>query len=57
VVAARFSAEFLATARRGRLVDVDAPHLLLQAQPREAATEILAFLAELTTPHPDVGLS
>jgi pimeloyl-ACP methyl ester carboxylesterase len=49
VVAARFGAEFLATARHGRVVDVDAPHFLLQARAREAATEILGFLAGLTT--------
>jgi len=47
VVAARFGEEFLAAARDGRIVDVDAPHFLLQARPREAAAEILAFIASL----------
>jgi pimeloyl-ACP methyl ester carboxylesterase len=49
VVSGRCGAEFLATARHGRLVDVDAPHFLLQVRPREAAAEILAFLVGLTT--------
>ena len=40
VVAARFGEEYLATARRGRLVDIEAPHFLLQARPRESALEI-----------------
>jgi pimeloyl-ACP methyl ester carboxylesterase len=47
VVAARFGEEFLATARNGRLVDIDAPHFLLQVRPREAAAEILHFIASL----------
>jgi pimeloyl-ACP methyl ester carboxylesterase len=46
IVPGRFGAQFLATARHGRLVDIDAPHFLLQARPREAAAEILAFLGE-----------
>lgn len=49
VVGARFGEEFLATARHGRLVEVDAPHFLLQTRPAEAAAEILAFLASLDT--------
>lgn len=47
VIAARFAAEFLAAARRGRVVDIDAPHFLLQARPREAATAIRAFLEQI----------
>lgn len=44
IVGARFGDEFMATARRGRLIDVEAPHFLLQARPREAAAAILDFL-------------
>jgi sigma-B regulation protein RsbQ len=44
VVSARYGAEFMATARRGRLADIEAPHLLLQARPRQAAREIAGFL-------------
>jgi sigma-B regulation protein RsbQ len=47
VVSARFGEEFLATARRGRLVDIDAPHFLLQARPRDAAGAILGFVREI----------
>jgi pimeloyl-ACP methyl ester carboxylesterase len=47
VVAARYGDEFMATAVRGRLAEIDAPHFLLQARPREAAREIRAFLAEI----------
>lgn len=47
VVGARFGEEFLATARNGRLVDVDAPHFLLQTRAREAAAAILDFIASL----------
>jgi pimeloyl-ACP methyl ester carboxylesterase len=49
VVAARYGEEFLAHARRGRLVDVEGPHLLLQARPREAAAEILGFLRQIAS--------
>lgn len=44
VDAARFGEEFLAAARHGRLVDIEAPHFLLQARPRNAAVAILEFL-------------
>ena len=47
IVRARFGEEFVATARHGRLVDVDAPHFLLQARPREAAAAILGFLEDI----------
>jgi sigma-B regulation protein RsbQ len=47
VIATRFADEFVANSRRGRVVDIDAPHLLLQARPRQAAAAILAFLREL----------
>jgi sigma-B regulation protein RsbQ len=50
VIAARYGAEFAANARHGRLVDIDAPHLLLQAQPREAAALILDFLRQVGSP-------
>jgi pimeloyl-ACP methyl ester carboxylesterase len=45
VVDAGYGDEFLATAPRGRLAGIEAPHFLLQCRPREAAREILAFLA------------
>jgi sigma-B regulation protein RsbQ len=44
VVSARYGAEFMAAARHGRLADIEAPHFLLQARPREAALEITGFL-------------
>lgn len=48
LVPARCGDEFVATARRARLVELDAPHMLLQARPREAADAIRGFLAQLT---------
>jgi pimeloyl-ACP methyl ester carboxylesterase len=47
VVAARFGDEFLATARQGRLAEIQAPHFLLQARPAEAAREIAGFIESL----------
>ena len=47
VVAGRYGQEYLESARQGRLVDIDAPHFLLQSRPREAAQEIQAFMAGL----------
>jgi pimeloyl-[acyl-carrier protein] methyl ester esterase len=47
VVADRFGDEFLAHARDGRVHDVDAPHLLLQARPEESARLIGEFVAAL----------
>ncbi len=47
VVSARHGEEFMATARHGRLADIEAPHFLLQARPREAAREIVGFLESL----------
>lgn len=47
VVGARYGEEFVATARQGRLVDIEAPHFLLQARPREAADAIRGFLREV----------
>jgi pimeloyl-[acyl-carrier protein] methyl ester esterase len=47
VVARRFGQEYLESTRRGRLVDIDAPHFLLQSRPGEAAREIDAFVASL----------
>jgi pimeloyl-ACP methyl ester carboxylesterase len=47
VVSSRYGDEFMATAPRGLLVEIDAPHFLLQTRPREAAREILAFLADI----------
>lgn len=47
VVAARFGDEFSATARRGRLAEIQAPHFLLQARPTEAAREIVGFIETL----------
>lgn len=47
VVGTRFGEEFLGIARRGRLVDIEAPHFLLQSRPREAAAAILDFLREI----------
>ena len=47
LVSARFGEEFLATARRGRIAEIEAPHLLLQARPRDAAEAILDFVREV----------
>jgi pimeloyl-[acyl-carrier protein] methyl ester esterase len=47
VVAGRYGQEYLDSARHGRLVDIDAPHFLLQSRPREAAQAIQAFMAGL----------
>ncbi|HTU67669.1 MAG TPA: alpha/beta hydrolase [Steroidobacteraceae bacterium] len=44
VVAGRFADDYLALARHGRIVDIDAPHFLLQARAREAAHELRGFL-------------
>lgn len=44
VVGARFGEEYRATARRGRVLDIVAPHLLLQTRPAEASHEIVSFL-------------
>jgi pimeloyl-[acyl-carrier protein] methyl ester esterase len=50
VIGARFAEEFVATARRGQLTELDAPHLLVQARPREAAGVILDFLGQIAGP-------
>jgi pimeloyl-ACP methyl ester carboxylesterase len=48
VVAARYGEEFLAQARIGRLVDIEGPHFLLQAQPAMCASQIDEFVASAT---------
>jgi pimeloyl-[acyl-carrier protein] methyl ester esterase len=48
VIAARFGDEYRALAANGRVAEIDGPHMLLQARPREAAAHILRFLPELT---------
>jgi pimeloyl-[acyl-carrier protein] methyl ester esterase len=50
VVGARFGEEFLAASRNGQIIEMDAPHFLLQARPREAAAAIVRFLEELDVP-------
>ncbi len=47
VVGARFGDEVLAHARHGTLVDIEGPHLLLQANPRDSARRIATFIATL----------
>lgn len=47
VVGPRHGDEFLATAPHGRIIDIEAPHFLLQARPREAAAAIRGFLQEI----------
>jgi pimeloyl-ACP methyl ester carboxylesterase len=47
IVAARFAAQFSAHARTGTVVEIEGPHLLLQANPEAAARHITAFTAML----------
>ncbi len=49
VVAARFAEEFAAHAHAGSVLDIDGPHLLLQANPHDSARHIIAFIAALTS--------
>ena len=60
VVSARFGAEFRQHARQGTLVDIEGPHLLLQANPHESVRRIAAFMGTLSptgaqAPHPPVA--
>jgi pimeloyl-ACP methyl ester carboxylesterase len=47
VVAARFGDEFSATARCGRLAEIEGPHFLLQTRPAETAREITGFIGSI----------
>ena len=44
VVGRSFGDEFMEHAQQGRLVEVDAPHFLLQTQPQDSARLIVAFM-------------
>lgn len=46
VVASRYGDQFADTARRGAVLDFDAPHFLLQTRAEEAAAAIRTFLAD-----------
>jgi pimeloyl-ACP methyl ester carboxylesterase len=47
IVAARFADEFVAHAASGAVVDIEGPHLLLQADPAAAARHLQAFIDDL----------